>query len=108
MGDRRGRDDLEDEDSDDDIVAMTTQRNRKKERLSTVEQLSRRRQMKSQLSDSDSDESGGELDPYSQQAIWDDESDGVLHYRPEEDDEGGIVARRVAIVVYPGNISGRA
>ena len=48
--------------------------------------------MKSQLSDSDSDESGGELDPYSQQAIWDDESDGVLHYRPEEDDEGGIVA----------------
>ena len=64
VGDRRGRDDLEDEDSDDDIVAMTTRRRRKKERLSTVELLSRRRQMNSQLSDSDSDESGGELDPY--------------------------------------------
>ena len=51
---------------------------------------------------------GNWIHTYSQQAIWDDESDGVLHYRPEEDDEGGIVARRVAIVVYPGNISGRA
>ena len=33
VGDRRGRDDLEDEDSDDDIVAMTVRRSRKKERM---------------------------------------------------------------------------
>ena len=77
----------DDDDDDDDIVAMVSRRKRKG--ASVTSQLQRRRAMNSQLSDSDSDESGGEEDPLSQHAgTWDDEGDGVLHYGDDEDENG--------------------
>jgi hypothetical protein len=63
----------DDDDDDDDIRVVLTRRQRTT--------LHRRRAANSELSDSDSDESGGEEDPLLQHAsVWENDADGVLHH----------------------------